>query len=56
MPKPHEPLPPRGRLGGRSHKRLGAVLVLAGLSMTGLMAADSCSLKQVRRRRTRGLR
>jgi hypothetical protein len=42
MLNPHEPLHPRGRLAGRRLKRLGPVMVVSALSMTGLMAADSC--------------
>jgi hypothetical protein len=42
MRNPHEPLQPRGGLAERRLKRLAMVMVLAAVSMTGLVAADSC--------------
>lgn len=42
MLNPHESLQSRERPAGRRLKPLGAVVLIAALSMTGLMAAGSC--------------
>jgi hypothetical protein len=42
MLKHREPLQPQGGLAGRRLKRFGPVMLIAALSMTGLVAADAC--------------
>ncbi|MCY1041549.1 hypothetical protein OV208_09505 [Corallococcus sp. bb12-1] len=42
MLKHGEPLQPQTGLGGRRLKRFGPAFLIAALSVTGLMAADSC--------------